>query len=142
MGRSKVALVTGTLFACAIFFVPPHSVEAALDSGSKQCIGCHSDAVGGTGASLVHKGGLSHPVGVDYTGLSSKRPGLKPQEALDPAIKLVDGRIGCVTCHVPYSSETDHRRLAEKRRNSPSAPDPMLSVDNSGSRLCLACHDK
>ncbi|HXG57533.1 MAG TPA: cytochrome c3 family protein [Thermoanaerobaculia bacterium] len=39
---------------------------------------------------------------------------------------LVDGRIECTSCHNPHATETRS----------------MLRIDNTGSRLCLACHDK
>jgi len=43
-------------------------------------------------------------------------------------LPLVDGLIGCSTCHLPYS-KANHAG-------------PMLVIDNAGSRLCLACHRK
>ncbi|MBI5588684.1 MAG: hypothetical protein HY889_10025 [Deltaproteobacteria bacterium] len=61
--------------------------------------------------------------------------------ALNPAIKFSGNMIGCTTCHVPYTNQYEHKTLADKRKN-PSMPDPMLSVDNTESALCTACHLK
>ena len=61
--------------------------------------------------------------------------------SLDPAIRLIDGRIGCGTCHVPYT-EANHQTLSNERSAFPSVPDPLLVMDNRRSELCLECHIK
>lgn len=113
----------------------------SLDPESAECIFCH-ETVGVSDTMMVcHTDVCDHPIGLDYAALSMRNPGYKKPSELDPAIKLPDGKIGCTTCHVPYS-EANHLALAEQRRQFPSKPDPMLSVDNTRSALCNACHSK
>jgi predicted CXXCH cytochrome family protein len=67
----------------------------------------------------------SHPVGVDYMLARARRGGLLPVGALNPAIKLIEGKVSCNSCHDPYSKERK-----------------QLVMSMSGSKLCLSCHDK
>jgi hypothetical protein len=92
---------------------------------------------------VSHLVAAEHPMGVDYTELSRRNPSLIKPKALDKALRLVDGRISCVTCHVPYD-RNNHLDLVQKRRAARlnGGPDPMLSIDNKGSRLCMGCHRK
>lgn len=90
-----------------------------LDPTSKNCITCHD----GTYASSVsinagtwqHSGGMGtsrldnskHPIGIDYE-VSRKKYGrktdLRPINLVDKRLHLFDGKLGCGTCHNPYSS--------------------------------------
>lgn len=79
-------------------------------------------------------------MGADYAEKTGNDRLLALSVELNPAVKLVGGRIGCTTCHVPYN-EYDHRMLAAKRKDK-TAPDPTLVIDNSESALCMACHRK
>ncbi|MFQ5586436.1 MAG: hypothetical protein ACE5GF_06415 [Thermodesulfobacteriota bacterium] len=97
---------------------------ATLDPESTRCLSCHNKTVPFDTAN-------HHPVGIVY---SEAAP-------LDPAIRLFNGRIGCATCHVPYS-EAYHQALTDERSAFPSIPDPFLVIDNRRSELCLACHVK
>ena len=114
---------------------------APVDAASVQCFECHQDSVTvNEPLRICHQGDCDHLIGASYAALSSKNRGLTPSERLDPAIKLTDGKIGCLTCHVPYS-EADHEAVAAARVEG-AQPDPMLVMDNTGSRLCVACHKK
>ena len=137
-------LIKGIIFIAAalLLFTPLAARAVALDAESEECIKCHKTTVGGGTTSLVcHEGGCDHPIGVDYVALASKDPTLRDPSKLDPGIRLFDGKIGCGTCHVPYD-RTNHLELSKKRSQMPAIPDPMLSVDNTGSGLCMACHLK
>lgn len=106
---------------------------------STYCLGCHDGViappVGGflpsTEAALRDFksrlgsfGGRDHPVGIEYTRVQQARPREFTHPAsLPPAVKLVNGRVECTTCHDPTSSLR-----------------AMLVMDNRGSRLCLTCH--
>lgn len=109
------------------------ALSAILDQVSMECLSCHdgviaSDAsyriVGGD-AVTYQRQGLSHPIGMDYRKTVLHGRELRPAESLSPYIALYDGKVGCASCHNPYSSE--HR---------------MLTMNNSGSALCLECHLK
>ncbi len=104
-----------------------------LDPISLECLSCHdgviaSDAsykiVGGD-AVTYERDGLSHPVGMDYRKSAMNDRELRDVGALSPYIALYDGKVGCASCHNPYSSQ--HR---------------MLTMNNAGSALCLECHIK
>ena len=66
---------------------------------------------------------FGHPVGVDYAYAQTTSETLKPALLLDAALRLENGKVGCVSCHDAFS------RLAGQ-----------LVVDNRGSALCLSCH--
>lgn len=119
-------------------------VRTLLDKETAGCISCHSEAVSeGPPLQVCHKGGCGHPIGVDYTEAYSKDPTLAKPETLDKALRLIDNKISCVTCHAPFTDKESHLKLFEERKSMlPSTPDPMLSVDNRASRLCTACHRK
>ncbi|SHI76433.1 doubled CXXCH domain-containing protein [Malonomonas rubra DSM 5091] len=104
-----------------------------LDQITLECLNCHdgviaSDAsykVMGGDALTYQRRGLSHPIGMDYRKAALLDRELRPVEMLAPEIALYDGKVGCASCHNPYSS---------KRR--------MLVVDNYASALCRECHIK
>lgn len=109
------------------------SLSQILDQVSMECLSCHdgviaSDAsykiVGGD-AVTYQRNGLSHPIGMDYRKSAMHDRELRSAETLSPYIALYDGKVGCASCHNPYSSQ--HR---------------MLTMNNSGSALCLECHLK
>ena len=94
---------------------------------STACLSCHD---GSLASGVIHgaRQGLpldlraGHPVGLAYR--VGRGGSLRPPASVDHRIRLPDGRVGCGSCHSPYSGERF-----------------MLVVPNDGSRLCLACHD-
>lgn len=112
------------------------SLFLGIDAISKSCLSCHDGSLGSSvtlntgiwrhqGSLLPHDGG-SHPIGMDYEMARLQRGAktdLRPIFDVDPRIKLFDGRVGCGSCHNPYS------RL-----------DKSLVMSNRRSSLCLACH--
>lgn len=123
-------------FFFILAIVPSLSWAAAsIDKASVECMECHEEVEG----TFQHTGDTGHAVGVDYPLAASRNPGLVKQANLDPAIRLANNNISCVTCHKPYDEAT-HESLAAERASS--AVDPLLSVDNSKSGLCTACHAK
>jgi predicted CXXCH cytochrome family protein len=79
----------------------------------KDCEACHDGMLAGS------VGGPQGHVDVYYMA------GRDFNAALDHRVILVDGRVTCISCHDPYSSEP-------KR----------LVMSNHRSRLCLECHRK
>lgn len=131
---------TKPLICALLLFAPVHAfagpVPLALDAASIECVGCHQDAISvKEPLQVCHQGNCDHPVGVSYASFSSRNRGLIPPEGLVPEIKLVDGKMSCLSCHTPYTAEHEERAAS-------SQPDPLLSVDNTGSRLCTSCHRK
>jgi len=115
---------------------PVESPGRPLDSLSARCLACH-DGILGKDAGLrigARRPGTrrasSHPVGVRYDPVPRPRksddagPRLRPVASLDERLRLFGGKIGCGTCHDPYSR---NRKL--------------LVIDPSHGRLCRSCHD-
>ncbi|OGW61496.1 MAG: hypothetical protein A2V83_01145 [Nitrospirae bacterium RBG_16_64_22] len=103
-----------------------------VDSLSQNCLQCHDDTIAksarvATAGTWDHgpRTGVSHPVGVDYQAASLRTRGFRPPGALDPAVRLFAGRVGCGSCHSPYSTLP-----------------AQLVMKNERSRLCLTCHIK
>jgi len=104
-----------------------------VDRRSLDCLGCHDGIhpmIGGEGVRRASLGwslggvGTSHPIGVELVQRSD-RSGRKLswQPAGDPRVRLLGGRVGCPSCHNPFSP----------------APNKLV-MDNRGSHLCFACH--
>ncbi|RMG74425.1 MAG: hypothetical protein D6710_01565 [Nitrospirae bacterium] len=110
-----------------------------IDSVSAQCLSCHD---GSMGKAAPVKAGLwqhgdplmgfnqqaytgVHPVGIDYEESSMEHPDLKPSAMIPRKIKLVNGKVSCISCHDPYSNNRAQ----------------LISTNRNG-ELCLGCHDK
>lgn len=126
------------LAASAVFLI--QGISLALDPESIDCIRCHT-AMAPENLTVCPLPECDHPIGTDYLSVSMTNKGLRPPEALPPSIRLVNGQIGCITCHVPYSPE-NHQQFTELRKQYPQVPDPMLVTENRKSELCMSCHIK
>jgi len=117
---------------------PAGGAPIGLDSRSLQCMGCHdgsiaeSDNMRVTNPSLFGQPGSgggpsigqTHPVGVDYASAALARREFESSGSLRRgAVRLVEGKVGCTSCHSPYSKNAR-----------------LLVVSNAGSALCLRCH--
>lgn len=100
-----------------------------LDPLSIECIGCHDGTIGinadySLGDGLwTHSDGSSHPVGIHYRTARMQGSKLTPPSKLNRKLRFFAGRIGCGTCHDMYSTYY-----------------AKLIMDNTESRLCVACH--
>lgn len=116
-------------------WTPPNRevLSGLLDGASLDCLACHEGSVGSAAGFqiagqdvLTFQGhNLSHPVGVDYAAAASRNRELRSIDDLSPMISLYEGKVGCTSCHNPFSEEPD-----------------MLVFSNQGSALCLECHLK
>lgn len=103
--------------------------QPTVDRVTAECLSCHDGWIARSGQAEIRSGdyqhgiGISHPVGVVYP---RNDPGYVPREALPEAITLFDGKVGCVSCHNPYHGYGPNR----------------LTVQITGSALCLTCHRK
>ena len=130
-------VVSIILLAALVLSYPAPASSVPLDPDSLRCIGCHESYVDPARPDRVcHSAGCNHPVGLDYAGLAEHNPGYNAIEKLDPAMRFTGGIMGCTTCHRP-----EHKPMVVGGAD-PGGADPMLSVDNSGSALCLQCHIK
>jgi len=110
--------------------------STGLDKLSVACLDCHNDP-GSVPKTTLGSGiwrhaiegiGLSHPVGVDYYNATMRTKDLVGIKDLDPRIKLFDGKMGCCTCHDPYSPGDGQGLVIGER--------------DSFQNLCFACHIK
>ncbi len=128
-----------------------------IDGTSKLFLSCHDGTValgsfGGQIGSQFITGGFNfttdlkndHPVSIDYSNALSGGYGELHQTThvfanydtlaltyvpgSEPVTRLLDvnGKVQCTSCHSAHSNESRY----------------MLRMDNRGSALCLACHDK
>ena len=137
------------LFAAVVVIFSRSTVAATpygetLDDKSVKCLSCHSSTASEHYRLSVCSADdiCDHPVGGVYDALASGNRSIKPAADIDHAVKLGNGRIVCVTCHVRYYSADEHRRRMKLRKRYPLVPDPMLVVDNRDGLLCRACHLK
>ncbi len=101
------------------------------DRQSTLCLECHDGTIGtdtamGLSISQRHEAGVraDHPVGVQYLSGQPNIP-LRAASSLPPSVQLVDGAVGCTSCHDLYSLQP-----------------ARLAMPNDHSRLCLSCHDQ
>ena len=112
------------------------SASQEIDALSKNCITCHDGSFSSSASFMsgvwIHRNGLirndrgSHPIGVNYEAARLARgrtSDLRPLSAVDRRIRFFSGKIGCGSCHDPYSG-------IEKG----------LVMSDHESRLCIACH--
>lgn len=107
-----------------------------IDGATRRCLQCHDGTVGGSGDLAVPVQGRivpsiggrasSHPVGVPYP--TRPRPGSDtsyvPRGSLDPRVVLIEGTVGCLSCHNLFGREAG-----------------LLALPNHESALCYSCHE-
>ncbi len=115
-------------------WTPPSGEGDNLDRVTADCLDCHGDGStapkadttlhssldGGETLDAIH---ASHPVGQDYAALAATNLELRSIDDLSALVSLREGKVGCASCHSPYSAERD-----------------FLVFSNSGSGLCRECH--
>jgi len=104
-----------------------------IDRRSLDCLGCHAELhpmIGDSGVRRAARGGafggagFSHPIGVELVRAGDRSGGRLSWQALrDPRVRLLGGRVGCPSCHNPFSP----------------APNKLV-MDNHRSKLCFSCH--
>ena len=112
----------------------PAQIIAGIDSESRSCMSCHDEI----GVSVVAEDGRSpsgasqptnmtnHPIGMDYERAAMRRAGeYHMSTALQPQIRLFNGRVGCGSCHSLYSEKPRH-----------------LVAPHERGVLCRKCHNK
>lgn len=112
-----------------------NEVNTTFDPISMECINCHDGTVAravdfrfekveSQGITSLVTLTASHPIGVNYAKLSCSNK-FNDWRSLPPEIVLMDGKLGCASCH----NLLGNNRL-------------YLSVDMERSGLCFTCHRK
>ena len=119
-----------------------------ISTRSKLCLGCHDGTVAigqtYTGGKIAVQGALpsgdsfgadlrnNHPFGFAMPAVDDGEINLSltasPPLSSDPAVKLFDNKIECVTCHNPHTPNLD-------------TTVQFMVRSNNNSTLCKACHD-
>ena len=105
-----------------------------VDHLSFDCISCH-DGVSASYHDFRYRGdeanrviGIanvtgSHPIGMHYGSAAYANQGLKRVDELHEDVVLVNGRVGCLSCHNPLNPAKKH-----------------LVMSTEQSNLCFGCH--
>ena len=114
----------------------PLSASGEIDPLSLTCLSCHDGSYSQStairagvwthGRDFMKYDSGSHPIGVDYEAARSRRgrrTDLRPMAVVDPRIRFFEGKVGCGSCHDPYSAIEKHLVMSDRE-----------------SRLCLSCH--
>jgi hypothetical protein len=129
------------------------SDTTSVDAESRSCLLCHdgltaTDVSGRLLSGHMRGAGRSkgeHPIGVSYSAAWSKKPrDYISESALVPTIRLVRGKVSCVSCHTktqPKAGQSVSASASFLGRGSCNGGG-KLTVDNTRSRLCLSCHTK
>lgn len=106
----------------------PRHTDTHDSDRTNTCLSCHDGSLASDPGVRVGAGARSdtdHPIGIVYSPRSmAKVRTLVPAAMLDSRIRLFDGKVGCGSCHSPYSSR-----------------EKLLIMSNRDSALCLSCHD-
>ncbi len=107
-----------------------------IDPMSRNCLTCHDGSYGSSvsiqagvwrhGKEFMRHDQGSHPIGMDYETARIARGSktdLRPMDMVDRRVRFFQGKVGCGSCHDPYST-------IEKR----------LVMSDVNSKLCFTCH--
>lgn len=124
-----------------------------IDGVSQQCMSCHNGSLGShiqikdatRPMQFSSFGSRAHPVGMQYVNYAAQRPhSFRERATLNPQIQLIDGRVGCLSCHKVKQNKV----LATAKQNTTDAtintctPSKTLTVGPRYTDLCLSCHIK
>ena len=110
--------------------------DALIDTFSRDCLTCHDSSLAvnvdfnyrnspGRAIQLRPIDCKDHPNGMDYSSYEALGKGqFKYISPLNSNMKLVNGRVGCLTCHNPLNPEKGHLVMSDFR-----------------SALCQTCHN-
>lgn len=109
--------------------------QVSIDTVSLDCITCHDGMntpthelraknASGTSSGIDSlKGG--HPIGMHYGSAAYTNRELRGIHELDEELVLVDGKVGCLSCHNLFNPKKKH-----------------LAKETVRSELCFSCHAK
>ncbi|MEK6776811.1 MAG: hypothetical protein AABY87_08030 [bacterium] len=124
-----------------------------LDQVAEGCMGCHNGitathiTIKNAEAPLQIRGiqTVNHPVGMSYDNYALKNPsGFRPRSTLPSSIRMVDGKVTCLSCHRVGEERTEVLTDSryDERRNGGCTASNILTVGPRETDLCMACHVK
>ena len=128
------------------------AAKPEFDAATKRCLNCHDGdkaipiVAKDANAPMQFRGRqtINHPVGMRYGDYAQKvKARLRPQGSLDEKIKLVNGRVSCISCHMLREATADgevqtYARSIELDRCTAGSD---LTMGSRETDLCLGCHD-
>lgn len=128
--------------------------DSVLDQVAADCMRCHNGSAGShvrlraAGTPVPTRGSqtLNHPTGMLYDRSVLKDPqGYRPSASLPPDVRLVDGKVTCVSCHrlktdTPEGMAGTH--LPAPGKELPCTASRELTMGPRDKELCLSCHIK
>lgn len=125
----------------------------SIDGASQQCMSCHNGSLGShiqikdaaKPMQFSSFGTRAHPVGMQYVNYAAQRPhSFRERTALNPQIQLVDGRVGCLSCHIIKQNEmlVAINQSTKAAINNTCISSKTLTVGPRYTDLCLSCHIK
>jgi hypothetical protein len=127
-----------------------HTVK--LDRLSLHCMQCHNGSTPGKRVSIKAADtpmrfegfrSLDHPVGMFYDEHASRNPHrFRPTFSLDRSVRLVDGKVSCISCHRLKQGVPADLASVSWNKNGERActASEKLAIDSATRNLCLACH--
>jgi hypothetical protein len=125
-----------------------------LDAESQRCMRCHDGTLGSrielrpAGASMEYDFGrtittTNHAIGMLYLIAYEANPNeyVSP-EALNPSVKLVDGKVGCLSCHVRTEVLIAQASAFVETPETRCSFDKEATLKTFGGPSCLSCHIK
>jgi nitrate reductase cytochrome c-type subunit len=125
----------GESYNYSVSFTMSSGEKVTIDSFSLDCILCH-DGMNAKYHDIRYRNDHndrislesvlgSHPIGMSYGAMAYANAKLRHLSSISGTMVLVDGRVGCLSCHNLLNPEKFH-----------------LSSTNDKSELCLQCHVK
>ncbi len=124
-----------------------------LDSTTENCMNCHDGSrathitIKDASAPYQIRGfrTLNHPIGMSYDKHANKKPrGFKRRQSLNQNIRLVDGKVSCISCH-KLKKENQLAMVMSSDglgRGVNCESSKELTVGPKEDDLCFACHNK
>ena len=135
IAQAKAAATSrfGESYNYSVNFTVSGNENVTIDSFSYDCILCH-DGMNAKYHDIRFREGrrdsislktvlASHPIGMSYGAMAYENAKLRHMSTIDQSLTLVDGRVGCLSCHNLLNPEKSH-----------------LAMNNDNSQLCLQCH--
>ena len=129
----------------------PGAVSTRVDSETLRCMQCHDGVSAGdveitlpganSGVSGLHTG--KHPIGMNYRDYVRATPlEYQRHDGLNSNIRLVDGRVSCVSCHTGKQESLQPILTSQTALNEDTVCLSSGGAKREPGGLCQSCHIK